>query len=55
MTWYIGLDSMVAVEESEADTEKDAIEIARQKIMEWLQSERLDFAVDLDWNIEYER
>ncbi len=53
MTWYIGLDSMVAVEESEADNEEEAIETARLKLLEWLQSSEKP-NIDLYWNVERE-
>lgn len=54
MTWFINLDSTVAVEDEEADTEKEAIEVARLKIIEWLQRELHDITIGLDWNVERE-
>lgn len=54
MTWFIGLDSRVAVEESEADTEEEAIEVARQTITGWLQRELHDITIGLDWSVERE-
>lgn len=61
MTWYVNLDSTVAVEDDEADTEEEAIEIARSKLMEWLERDKRDvrvgpmhFAFTLDWNVEHE-
>ncbi len=54
MTWYVNLDSTVALENHEADTEKEAIEVARQTIIEWLDRELHDITVGLDWNVEHE-
>ena len=54
MTWFINLDSTVAVEEDEARTEEEAIEVARQTIIGWLQRELHDITVGLDWSVERE-
>ena len=53
MPWFIGLDSMVVVEDNEASTEAEAIEAARLKIMEWL-GRVGDPTIEMDWNIEHE-
>lgn len=54
MTWFVNLDSTVAVEDNEADTEAEAIEVARQTITGWLQREQHDITIGLDWNVERE-
>jgi len=36
MTWFIAIDSMAAIEESEAATEEEAKEVATLKFKEWL-------------------
>jgi hypothetical protein len=54
MTWFVTLESTVAVEDHEADTEAEAIEVARTNIREWLDREPHDVTIGLDWNVGHE-
>lgn len=53
--WFIGLDSMVAVEDFDHTlTEEEAISQAYTKILHMLEESRDNVSGLLDWNVEYE-
>lgn len=54
MPWYVGLDTMVAVEGDEDMSEDDVIAAAHEQITFLLSAADLKPQFHLDWNIEYE-
>lgn len=53
MTWFIGLDSVCAVEDTDAATEEEAIEQARLTLLGWLQQHDKPH-IYLVWSVEHE-
>lgn len=53
MTWFVGLDTMVAVELPEDTDMDEVIRVGHLKILAVL-AEEMQPATMLDWNIEFE-
>lgn len=53
MTWFITLDNTVAVEDNDAETERDAIEVAALQLITWMQDAENPM-IELCWNVEHE-